>query len=437
MSATSRVGSSAAKSISGGDPVETILSRTQSLVLEAIEKGWNGPPFDPFALADILKIETAARGDIDDARIVPGAGKKFLIEFNPTRPRARIRFSIAHEIIHTLFPDCAEHIRNRARRSQVPTDEWQLEMLCNLGAAELLMPIGSFPQLRNATLDIDSVLRLRKEYDVSVETVLLRATRLTAQPCLVFAASRPERERSRDKYRFDYVMPSSTWPGALPRGHKLSDQSVIAQCTAIGFTGKGDENLPLIGKVHVECVGIPPFPGRLYPRVAGLAVSSNGQSVPRPMISYLKGDATQPRGQGFRIIAHIVNDKTPNWGGGFALVLKKTWPEVQRDFQNWVGSGAGELRLGNIRFTSVNQNLGVVSMISQHGYGPSSLPRVRYNALKECLGKLADLAIGSQASVHMPRIGCGQAGGEWSVVSELIEDTLCKEGVEVTIYDLP
>jgi hypothetical protein len=53
------------------------------------------------------------------------------------------------------------------------------------------------------------------------------------------------------------------------------------------------------------------------------------------------------------------------------------------------------------------------------------------------LKKLAEEAIKQKASVHMPRIGCGEAGGSWWIVSELIEETLLKHGVAVTVYDLP
>jgi hypothetical protein len=37
----------------------------------------------------------------------------------------------------------------------------------------------------------------------------------------------------------------------------------------------------------------------------------------------------------------------------------------------------------------------------------------------------------------MPRIGCGQAGGSWFTVSELIDLHLVRRGVAVTVYDLP
>ena len=41
------------------------------------------------------------------------------------------------------------------------------------------------------------------------------------------------------------------------------------------------------------------------------------------------------------------------------------------------------------------------------------------------------------ASVHMPMIGSGQAGGNWSIILEMIKETLSKKGIEVTIHELP
>jgi hypothetical protein len=36
----------------------------------------------------------------------------------------------------------------------------------------------------------------------------------------------------------------------------------------------------------------------------------------------------------------------------------------------------------------------------------------------------------------MPRIGCGLAGGTWERVGPLVEETLGRAGVAVTVYDL-
>ena len=65
----------------------------------------------------------------------------------------------------------------------------------------------------------------------------------------------------------------------------------------------------------------------------------------------------------------------------------------------------------------------------------SSGPPIRYPAMEQCLRTLSDRAIELQASVHMPRIGCGLAGGRWDRIEPLIEAALCQRGVAVTVYN--
>ncbi|MGX1225839.1 O-acetyl-ADP-ribose deacetylase (regulator of RNase III) [Streptomyces ambofaciens] len=75
-------------------------------------------------------------------------------------------------------------------------------------------------------------------------------------------------------------------------------------------------------------------------------------------------------------------------------------------------------------------------MIGQRGTrtGSKGVP-VRYEAIGTALGGLADKAAELDASVHMPRIGCGLAGGKWSRVEPLISDRLARRGIPVTVYD--
>jgi O-acetyl-ADP-ribose deacetylase (regulator of RNase III) len=74
-------------------------------------------------------------------------------------------------------------------------------------------------------------------------------------------------------------------------------------------------------------------------------------------------------------------------------------------------------------------------MVAQHGVkGSSRTPPIRYAAVEECLEKVAQKAQEIAASVHMPRIGCGLAGGKWEVIEPLIFRTLCEQDVPVTVY---
>jgi O-acetyl-ADP-ribose deacetylase (regulator of RNase III) len=180
------------------------------------------------------------------------------------------------------------------------------------------------------------------------------------------------------------------------------------------------------------------IPGTYIRGSVELSIPKKPVAVSRAGLTYIKGDATEPRGQGPRVIAHIVNDKTPMWGGrGFASYLRQKWPGVQDDFKSWAFSVPGRLSLGEVHKTVARDDIHVVHMIAQHGYGSSSMPRIRYMALKKCLEQLSTIANQEKATIHLPRIGCGEAGGRWDMVEELIEEALCANGINVTIYDLP
>ena len=79
----------------------------------------------------------------------------------------------------------------------------------------------------------------------------------------------------------------------------------------------------------------------------------------------------------------------------------------------------------------------VASMVAQSGYGPSPRPRIRYSALRHALGSVREVALELGATIHVPRIGAGEAGGDWTIVEELLRDECVRHGVAVTVYDLP
>ncbi|MCW5976476.1 MAG: hypothetical protein KIT09_00290 [Bryobacteraceae bacterium] len=418
------------------DPIQLITNKARTLAMEAIQNGWSGPPYDPFELADQLKITITARQDIPDARTVPSRSG-FAIEFNPNRPRSRVKYSICHELAHTLFPDCGQRVRNRITHQDTKGDEWQLESLCNIAAAELLMPVGSIPSLEAGRLTIDGVLEERKNHEVSLEAVLLRGVRITSDQCCVFSASRRDPGSDREGYFIDYAIGSRVWTPSMTVGMPLPKNTAAADCTAIGFTAKAHEIWHGLGSVRVECVGAPPYPNQTYPRVLGIVRRQKQIPVEVAEITHVQGDATCPHGTGGKLVAQIVNDSAFTWGGGFSRAARETWPAAQKSFRTWAEQSRTNLKLGNVHVASVELGVTVVSMIAQHGYGPSPKPRIRYMALKACLEKLGQLGADRHMTVHMPKVGSGQAGGSWSIIRELIREEVCGRGVKVVVYELP
>lgn len=155
------------------------------------------------------------------------------------------------------------------------------------------------------------------------------------------------------------------------------------------------------------------------------------------MINYVSGDATAPRGEGLRLILHVCNN-VGAWGAGFTKAVSSRWLEPEREFRNWSRHGTpSRLELGDIQNVNVEQDLWVVNMIAQNGVRHASRPVcIEYGHLQTCLEKVACLWKEWGASVHMPRIGSGLAGGTWDVVEHYIQKTLCAAEMPVTVYIL-
>jgi len=189
------------------------------------------------------------------------------------------------------------------------------------------------------------------------------------------------------------------------------------------------------------------------------------------MITYLEGDATDPQGltpHENKIIAHVCND-IGAWGRGFVLSLSKRWPHAEKAYRRWyqeqedyvpdvtisdqtvliTGNGnrdnKGKMMLGTTQIVPVHfePNFNdkpathityVANMIAQAGiFSKNNVAPIRYDAVEGCLHHVATFARIKNASVHMPRIGCGLAGGEWSKIEPVLERTL--DEIKVFVYD--
>lgn len=157
-------------------------------------------------------------------------------------------------------------------------------------------------------------------------------------------------------------------------------------------------------------------------------------------IRYLKGDATSPQAPGPKIIAHVCND-IGRWGKGFVLALSQRSPEPERAFRQWFAQRqANDFGLGAVQFVQIEPGTWVANMIGQHKVrvkGDGGEPPVRYEAIEQCLEKLAARALEEGASVHMPRLGCGLAGGRIEKIIPLVERALASHDVQVFLYSRP
>ena len=155
-------------------------------------------------------------------------------------------------------------------------------------------------------------------------------------------------------------------------------------------------------------------------------------------IKYVVGDATNPVSAGRQIIVHCCND-AGLWNAGFVRALSKRYHQPERAYREWFKTKAPiPFALGQVQFVKIRAGLCVANLIGQHGIRSYSNPRpIRYDSLRHGLIRVRQLALTHEASIHMPRLGAGLVGGNWTVIAAIIYDELCAFGVNVTVYDLP
>lgn len=145
-------------------------------------------------------------------------------------------------------------------------------------------------------------------------------------------------------------------------------------------------------------------------------------------ITYIAGDVTEPLLCGNDCIVQVVNN-VGAYGAGVSGAIAKKWPRVKEAFENHIRA------LGIVSWVQVEDGFFVGNMYAQNGLRNASNKKpLRYGALAECLSSVRQCRF---AHVHMPKIGRGLAGGDWTIVSELIQDILVDYGVEVYVYELP
>ena len=277
------------RSTGAADPVSAIRSRAKTAI-QRYRSTFGEPsmPINMDALASLLGIGISDQypGHSQDAELVPATGGRVSIRVNPDRPETRKRFSVGHEISHTFFPNyemkmwCRTDARYRRRGN--PDD--LLEALCDIGSAELLMPVPWF--LKHAA-DVTSgaaFVSLAQRCAVSREAALRRYAELHSgcvaavflswklKPiqrqtigCLdqrsLFGTDPVEEARRAKKLRIDYLIPSLKFADDgyyLPKDKSVQNNGLLYDAASTGKPCEGECHLnigPASG--HYRVIAVP------------------------------------------------------------------------------------------------------------------------------------------------------------------------------------
>ena len=154
------------------------------------------------------------------------------------------------------------------------------------------------------------------------------------------------------------------------------------------------------------------------------------------MVTYVKGDLLA---SDCDYICHQVNCQG-FMGAGIARQIRDKWPNVfvsycaycmrhNRDPKELLGNVWG------VQVTTNYYNRWVVNMFAQDDFGYLGTRYTSYDAFAKCLEAMRD-RIPKDKTIGFPKnIGCGLGGGDWRIISILIESIL-GEDFNVYIYEL-
>ncbi len=266
-----------------GSPDEVIRALVRQRVAEFESLGWEGPPYDMELLASLSNYRPKLVDWLREDQDACVTADEMLI--NTHKPMVRQRFSIGHEIGHTLFPDFRRNVEADGPRWRRQRDEHsQVEKLCQIAASEFLMPFRAFSMaMEERARNLISLLDLANLFNASPEATAHRFVDLSRskviavfvsmkwKPSEVAALQQPFLglagfDAPPMKMRISYAVPSSMCGSVfLPPDKSIPNTSVAynawvnAQNEETGFNVANEDwsSVGRLGRCFVEAVALP------------------------------------------------------------------------------------------------------------------------------------------------------------------------------------
>lgn len=154
------------------------------------------------------------------------------------------------------------------------------------------------------------------------------------------------------------------------------------------------------------------------------------------IVEYETGDLVQLFREGdIEFMAHGCNC-FHRMKSGIAAQISHFWPIVAEIDKGYTECGDSH-KLGTAQAIPVDRGDGFIGVIyncyTQYRYGTDKM-QVEYAAVEEAF-RFLNFQVPKTSPLGIPRIGCGLAGGDWSVVEEIINDNT--PDLDVIVLDLP
>jgi hypothetical protein len=230
----------------------TLVARLAARVIEELEAE---PPVDLGMVASFQGISSVRECPLPNGGCLVTDPETGAVEIRlraADHPRRR-RFSGFHEVTHTFMPGYRLAVQWRCDPSPVALSKPEVEVLCDIGASELLLPRRLVTaDLRRADFGMEAVFDLADAYDASVQATAHRLVDLWPEDVLLVvarAANKPADEPGAEPVlRVQYGAGSGDWPyirkhKSIPAGHPLArafDGEIVDEPTVLDGVCAGD-----------------------------------------------------------------------------------------------------------------------------------------------------------------------------------------------------
>jgi len=123
-------------------------------------------------------------------------------------------------------------------------------------------------------------------------------------------------------------------------------------------------------------------------------------------------------------IEHIVHGCNAQgvMGSGVAKIVRDQYFDAYKFYVDQYDKHG--LKLGDVQFVESNGKT-IVNAITQDNYGRTGARFVGYDAVADCMRTINNmLKLSGHTQVAMPQIGAGLGGGNWKIISRIIEDEM-------------
>lgn len=118
------------------------------------------------------------------------------------------------------------------------------------------------------------------------------------------------------------------------------------------------------------------------------------------------------------VLAHQVNCRG-KMGAGLAKAIRDRWPRVFFEYRRKLESRGW--RVGDCQCIQVEKDIWVANVAGQDAYGREPRLYTNYDGLRRGLLVAKQKADALGLPLYVPHgIGCGLAGGDWALVSDLL-----------------